>query len=108
MLTLEEVNARTCACLRCFGYFRIAGPLNQSLRIRLAVMLDQGKTVAAIQTIREETGCDLRTAKATYQHLTLEPGRCHQCGSPIPIAAYVDCAHCYALNIDIRDACDDA
>lgn len=102
MLTVDDINRRRHACLRCCGSFKIAGPLTASLRRKLAVMLDEGQLVLAIRTIREETGAGLVEAKATYQHLTLAAGKCHWCRSQIPAEDYIDCPACRALNIDVR------
>jgi hypothetical protein len=99
---LVEINGRPDACLRCGGLFKIAGPLSDALRTRLAVLMDEGQGITAIRIIREETGAGLRDAKATYEHLTLEAGRCQWCKSVIPTADYVDCPNCRALNINVR------
>jgi hypothetical protein len=102
VITVDEINRRRHACLRCRGSFKIAGPFTASLRRKLAVMLDQSQPVMAIRTIREETGAGLVEAKATYQHLTLAARKCHWCGSRIPAEDYIDCPACRALNIDVR------
>ena len=52
-----------------------------------------------IRLLRSKTGCDLKDAKGTLQHISLNGRLCRRCHTVLATGKIVDCLKCGAMNI---------
>jgi hypothetical protein len=94
MTTWDEVVSRDVACGHCRRAFRVHGPLSDSERVEIRRLLEAARPVSAIQFIREATAGDLFDAKAMFEHVTIQRGVCHECGTALHESPITDCRTC--------------
>ncbi len=98
-LTFDAVNHRNPHCAKCgnSGPFIYIPDIED--RRKVFALFEKKKTIEAIALIRRLSGCDLGSAKATYQHFANLDGTCHKCGTRVEKSLISDCSKCRSVNI---------
>jgi len=96
-LVVRRMNTgRTCR--RCGGLFQAVLPDRPEDQRELAELISKGQQIEFIRILRSKTGCDLKDAKGTMQHISRD-GRCHRCHAQLMAGGIVDCPKCEPMNI---------
>jgi Zn finger protein HypA/HybF involved in hydrogenase expression len=98
-LTFDAVNQRKPGCPKCGYKETFVFISNLEERREVFALFEKKRTIEAIGLIRRLGGCDLVSAKATYQHFANLDGTCHRCGTPVEQSLISDCPKCHSVNI---------
>jgi hypothetical protein len=93
-------------CKKCGGLFQAVLPDLPEDELELARLFRQEQQMEFIRVLRNKTGCDLKDAKGTLQHISREGRLCHRCNTELEAGKIVDCAKCGALNIVLNNELD--
>ena len=95
-------------CEKCGGLFQAILPDRADDEQQLAKLLEQGRKIDFIKVLRQKTGCDLKDAKGTLEHVVRTKRQCHRCGAELGAGRIVDCPKCNSMNIVLRLETDGA
>lgn len=86
-------------CPQCRSLVWICEDVPVDARAHIRDLCRSHKTASAIKAVRDETSCDLATAKSICLHVRTDPSTCHHCDSLLPRGALL-CATCMSVNLD--------
>src|SRR5690349_16100401 len=86
-------------CQKCGGLFQAVLPDRPEDERELARLFEQEQHMEFIRVLRSKTGCELKDAKGTMQHISRDGRHCHRCHTELTTGKIVDCQKCRAMNI---------
>ena len=90
---------KTVHCRSCDGEF-IVPILSASDQLRVAEVARTGRSIEAMNLLRQFAGLELRDAKGVVMHVTRFPNVCHRCNGALPGSGQTECVKCGSLNFD--------